>query len=281
MLQLGAFHTLEVVEEKPFGMLLGDGSVVLPRRNMPKGIVVGEQLRVFVYEAADGRIIAAARFPKGEVGDFAHLKVVDQSQHGAFLDWGLGKDLFVPQDEQASQMMVGKSYVVAITTDESGRAMGSSLIREFLDDDMSPVSVGRSVKLLAYEHHERGMKVIVDKRWDGMIFQDEIYRDLRVGSRLEGTVSRVRDDAKLDIHIRRHGSAGMAEGRDSLVVALEKASGFLALTDKSEPAAIKAELGMSKKAFKRAVGNLLRSGQITLEDGGIRLVPVESEPELC
>lgn len=272
---LGAFHTLEVMEEKSFGMLWGDGSVVLLRRHVPKDCSVGDQLRVFVYENAEGKTVAVAKTPKGGVGDFACLKVVDRSKHGVFMDWGIEKDLFVPRSEQSSDMRVDQFYVVAITNDEQGRVMGSSLIREFLDDDMSELKAGRNVKVMAYERHERGMKVIVDNRWDGLIYKDEIYQPMRIGTRAEGTVAKVRDDAKLDIHIRSHGMAGMDAGREQLLEKLRANELFLPVHDKSPPEVIKERLSMSKKAFKRALGNLLRERLVRVQGEGIILVDAD------
>lgn len=272
MLQLGAFHTLEVTAEKPFGMLLGDGSVVLARRHMPQGCAVGDRLEVFVYEDAEGQTVATTHTPKGRIGDFACLEVLDRTQHGVFMDWGVEKDLFVPRQEQAVDMYIGDHHVVVITTDKQGRVMGSSRIRDFLDDDVSEVEVGRNVDVMAYEAHERGMKVIVDGRWEGLIYKTEIYRDLHPGDRLEGIVATVRDDAKLDIDIRERGVAAMSAGKDQLLEALRANNGFLPLHDKSSPEDIRARLHVSKKAFKRAVGNLLRAGLVRLDNEGIRLL---------
>lgn len=271
-IQPGSFHTLAVLEETSFGLRLGDGDVVLPRAQVPQGCVVGDELEVFVYENASGRMLASTKTPKGAPGSFACLEVVDRSAHGVFMDWGMDKDLFVPRKEQVAPMSVGDHHVVRITSDKQGRVMGSARIRSFLADDLSEVRVGQKVALVAYEAHERGIRVIVEDRWDGLIYEDEIYEDLRVGTRLEGTVAKIREDAKLDVHIRPRGVAAIKSDRSTVLDALRANEGFLPLHDKSPPAAIESRLRMSKKAFKRAVGNLLRAKLIELDGGGIRLV---------
>lgn len=272
MLQIDAFHTLEVREEKPFGVLLGDDSIVLPRRHVPEGCKVGDELTVFVYQNADGSTVATSKKPKGKVGEFACLRCIDTMQHGAFLDWGLEKDLFVPNDEQPLRMRVDRHYVVAITTDTQNRVMGSGRVREFLDDDMSALYIGKAVELIVYEHHELGLKVIVDHRWEGMIYKSDLFEKLRIGSKLSGAVTKVRDDARVDVRIRSVGRKGRDEGQEQLLTALRGAEGYLALHDKSSPEEVKEGVQMSKKAFKRAIGNLLRARIIRLEEGGIRLV---------
>ena len=278
-IQPGSFHTLAVLEETSFGLRLGDGSVVLPRAQVPPGCAVGDELEVFVYENASGRMLASTKTPKGAPGSFACLEVVDRSAHGVFMDWGMDKDLFVPRKEQVAPMSVGDHHVVRITSDKQGRVMGSARIRSFLADDLSEVSVGQKVALVAYEAHERGIRVIVEDRWDGLIYEDEIYQDLRVGTRLEGTVAKIREDAKLDVHIRPRGVAAIKSDRNTVLDALRASEGFLPLHDKSPPAAIESRLGMSKKAFKRAAGNLLRAKLIQLDTGGIRLVEGASARE--
>jgi predicted RNA-binding protein (virulence factor B family) len=275
MIQLGAFHTLEVVREEANGLRLGEDAILLPRSQVPPDAVPGDTLEVFVYEGRDGRPVATTATPKAKVGEFAFLRVVDSSGDGVYADWGLDKDLLIPRSEQYRPLRVGRSYVVAITTDAQGRVMGSNKIREFFDDDTRPLKAGQEVDLMAFELHELGMKVIVDGRWEGMVFSDDIYQRLRVGDCARGKISRIRGDGKLDIALRERGHAGMQVGRDALSLALEAAGGYLPLHDRTPPEVIRRELSMSKKAFKRAVGNLLKAGRIELEAEGIRL----REPE--
>lgn len=271
-IQPGAFHTLTVLEQTSFGFRLGDGSIVLPNAQAPRECAVGDALEVFVYESASGKLLASAERPKGAPGSFACLEVVDRNPHGVFMDWGLDKDLFVPRKEQVAPMPIGDYFMVRITTDKQGRVMGSTRIRNFLDDDLSEVREGQKVQLVAYETHERGIRVIVDGRWDGLVYEDDIYEELYVGAQLRGSVAKVREDAKLDIHIRPRGVAAIDNDREKILTALRANAGFLGLHDKSSPAAIEAQLHMSKKAFKRAVGGLLRAGSVRFEDGGIRLI---------
>ncbi len=280
MTQPGAFHTLTVSEETAFGMRLGDGSILLPRKSVPEGCAVGDALEVFVYEDAAGRPVATLETPKARPGEFALLEVVDRSAHGVFMDWGLEKDLFVPRDEQVVPMSVGQRHVVMISEDGRGRVMGSARVRDFLDEEVHEAQVGQGVEVMVYEAHELGMRVIVAGRWEGLVYNDEIYEPLRPGARLEGTIAKVRDDGKLDIHTRPRGlAAKISTDKDVLLAALRANDGQLPLYDKSSPAAIKSVLKMSKKAFKRALGGLLRTGLVCLEDGGIRLLEHAHEGE--
>lgn len=271
-LELGAFHTLEVVEDRAAGVLLGDAGILLPRKQVPEGTQVGAQLEVFVYEGPNGRPVATTRQPHAKVGEFGYLRVVDRSDLGAFVDWGLDKDLLVPRNEQYRPLSVGRRYMVAVTTDARGRVMGSNRIREFLDDDTSELSLGQEVRVVPFELHERGMRVIVDGRWEGMIFHDDIYERMRIGDELQGRISKIRPDGKVDVALRARGEKGRAVGRGRLEEALEAAGGFLPLHDKSDPEDIQRTLSMSKKAFKRAVGNLYKAGRLELTDDGIRLI---------
>jgi predicted RNA-binding protein (virulence factor B family) len=272
--KLGDFHTLEVISEDPSGLLLGDERILLPRRNVPKGCAVGDRVRVFLYADPQGRAVATTREPALRPGEFAFLKVVHRMEHGVFMDWGLEKDLFVPNHEQIQHMRVGQRYVVGLTIDAQDRVMGSNRIGNLLDGDVFELEVGQRVKLMVYERHERGLKVIVDGRYPGMIYDSDVYQDIGIGDQLEGAIATIREDGKLDIRLRETGLAAMSQDAESVLAALKRSGGYLPLNDKSDPRAIRSQLEMSKKAFKRAVGILFKAEQLEIEADGIRLLEV-------
>ena len=266
MIQLDAFHTLKVVAEEPFGMRLADGSIVLPRRHVPPACALGDLVDVFVYADPEGRSVATTKKPAAMPGDFALLTAVDRIAHGVFVDWGLEKDLFVPNHEQLVEMKVGRAYLLAITLDPQGRVMASARINNFLDLDSQELHEGEKVTYMVYEQHERGLKVIVNKRYAGMIYHDEIYQELHIGDHGSATISCLREDGKIDLRLRRQGPMARLEHKEHVWIALERAGGTLQLHDKSAPEEIKKQLHMSKKAFKRSVGLLMKAGLIDMDD---------------
>lgn len=272
MIAFGHTHELEVVDQRPYGLVLGEDEIVLPRSRVPEGTKVGDRLRVFCYLDGEGRPTATMKMPAAQLGEFAYLRVSGRSRHGVFMHWGIEKDLFVPNDEQPHRLSDGERYPVFITTDKQGRMMGSARVEDFFDDDLSPLEVDARVRVMAYSHHERGVKVVIEQRWGGLVYADEIYRELPLGRFVWGWVDAIRDDNKIDVRLRERGSRGRLDARSTLLEALRAAGGHLALHDKSDPDEIRSTLHMSKKAFKRAVGNLLRAGVVTLDDDGVRLV---------
>lgn len=281
MIEIGKTNRLQAARRAPPGMYLArDGQeVLLPNRYVPEGIEIGAELDVFVYTDSSDRPVATTQRPLAEVGQFACLTVIDVSPHGAFLDWGLDKDLFAPLPEQESRLSKGDRVVVAVCLDEhTQRVMASSRLGQFLEPPTSPPAPGAPVELLVYRQTELGAQVIVDDRHAGLVYASETFAALAVGDRVTGYVRRLRDDGKLDVSLRAPGAAGRDEDTRALLRALEANGGQLALHDDSAPEEISAQLGISKKAFKRAVGNLYRQRLVRITPDGIRLMGAAAQP---
>jgi uncharacterized protein len=271
-IEIGKMNRLTAARRAPPGVYLerGGREVLLPNRFVPEGLVLGSELDVFVYTDSSDRPVATTQTPLAKVGDFAFLRVVDTSPHGAFLDWGLDKDLFVPLAEQESPLSKGDSAVVAVCLDEhTQRVMASTRLTQFFDTDLSALVVQAPVELLAYRRTELGTLVIVDERYSGLAYKSETFAELNVGDRARGYVQRLRDDGKIDVSLRAPGAAGRDDDTQKLARALEDSGGHLPLSDASPPEEIAQRLGMSKKAFKRAAGNLYRQRLVRLSLQGI------------
>jgi len=280
MIQLGHMNSLPVLRLEPRGAWLdaGDfGERLLPRRQLPEGIQVGQSVSVFAYLDADNELELTAFKPHAQVGEFAGLKVVAANRIGAFLDWGLKKDLFVPSREQAQPMQVGKTYVVFLYLDSEGRVAATSRLDHYLSQAIPPYPVGQEVSLLVAQQTDLGYKVIVDNQFWGLLFRSDVFGRLQVGRPAKGFVKRVREDGKLDISLNRPGVAGTDDAAERILARLRKQQGFLPLGDRSSPELIYAQLAMSKGTFKKAIGGLLKRGLISLEEQGIRLTPEARE----
>ena len=278
MINIGEYNTLTILREKEPGLFLSDeegDEVLLPNRYVPKEFKIWDKLEVFVYLDNDERLVAVTDRPYITKGDFALLRCNDVTSHGAFLDWGMVKELFCPFKEQAFKMKKGGWYLVHCYLDEeTNRLVASSKTNHFLDNKELTVSQFEEVDLIVSHPSEIGMNVIVNKKHLGLIFNDDIFKDLSVGDRLKGIVKKIRPDNKLDIALGQIGYRNIEPNAEAILNELEDNSGFLNLTDKSSPEDIKEALQMSKKSFKKAVGTLYKQRLITIEDDGIRLVEV-------
>ncbi len=275
---VGRYNTLEVMHEADPGLYLGDEEevVLLPWRYVPEGTKVGEQLRVFVYTDSEDRPVATTLTPTAVVGDFAFLEVVAVTQQGAFLNWGLAKDLFAPFGELNSHVEVGRRYVFAVSLNErDGRVKASGQLRSHFDYDVEDVQEGDEVDLLVYGRNDIGVLVVVDGRHAGIVYNDEMFRPLETGDELTGYVKVVRPDNKLDIRLQRTGAEAVDDAQQVVVEAARANGGFLPLHDKSSPEDIRAELALSKKAFKRALGALYKARRVELSPEGVRLLDPE------
>jgi predicted RNA-binding protein (virulence factor B family) len=271
-IEMGRTNRLTVARRAPPGAYLvsGDREVLLPNRFVPENLELGSQIEVFVYTDSSDRPVATTQKPLAEVGDFVCLEVIDVSTHGAFLDWGLDKDLFLPLPEQESRVRKGDRLVVAVCLDEqTQRVMASSRLAQFLDPDVQGLAPGTPVDLLLCRLTELGATVLVNDRHAGLIYKSEMFVPLSIGERLTGFVQRVRDDGKLDISLRAPGAQGRDNETRQLRDALERSGGQLPVGDESSPEDIQRLLGMSKKAFKRAAGILYRQRLVRLEPGTI------------
>jgi predicted RNA-binding protein (virulence factor B family) len=273
MLELGRMHDLPVAAIDGHGawLLAGRERILLPQREVPAGLLLGVYLHVFVYGGPAGIAVATLRQPKVLVGEFAFLKVTKTGPHGAFLDWGMEKDLLVPHKEQPEPMLPGRCYVVKVRVDRQGRPLGTARIDTCLSNADIEVGVGDKVDLLVWQFSALGAKVVVNNRHSGLLYRDEIGNRLNVGDRLVGYIRRIRADHKIDVTLRQGATSEIEVARGKIMAALNKGGGILALHDHSPPAAIESMLGMSKKLFKKAVGGLYKDGIIILNERGIAL----------
>ena len=274
MIEIGRVQELKVLRSTSIGVFLGQGdeAVLLPRKVVPAATGIGDPVSVFVYHDSEGRPIATTLRPAATVGGIAVMEVVDLSPHGAFVDWGLEKDLFVPTVEQHRPMRVGTRHVVEVRVDDrTDRMIGSSRLGRFFDPDVEHLQPGREVELLVWSFNDVGAQVVVEGRYSGLVYASETHGDLQICAELRGYVDRVRDDGKIDISLRKRGRAAEIDAQAVILNALQASDGFLALHDKSTPKDITRRLDLSKRVFKAAVGGLYKRGLIELGPGGIQL----------
>ena len=275
-IRLGEYNLLEVVKEVDFGVYLDgseDGEILLPTRYVPQGCKPGDVLNVFIYLDMDERLIATTLQPYVKVGEFACLEVAWVNQYGAFLYWGLMKDLFVPFREQNMKMIKGNSYVVHVHLDEdSYRIVASAKIEKFLSKDMPEYTPGDEVEVLIWQKTDLGFKVIVDNKFGGMIFKNEIFTDVRTGMKMHAYIKQVRPDGKIDLELQKGGVKKVEDFSDTLLEYIRSNGGSTPLNDKTDADVIYSTFGVSKKTFKKAVGDLYKKRLIVLEgEQGIRL----------
>lgn len=276
MITIGQSYELQVVKMVGFGAYLeaGElGEVLLPRRELPRELKPGDSIRVFLYLDSEDRPLATTRRPRARVGEFAYLRVVDTTAVGAFLDWGLEKDLLVPFAEQHRPMVTDKSYLVYLYIDRlDGRIAASSRIEKFLDDERPHnFRAGQAVDLIIANSTDLGFKAIVNHSHWGVLYKNEVFERLSFGQRKRGYIKRVRPDGRLDLTLQ-----GGKESRDRDAARIERYlrehDGFAPVHDKSDPEQIRSLFGMSKGAFKKAIGGLYKARIISLEKNGIRLL---------
>lgn len=277
MISLGNYNTLVIQRFTDHGAYLDGGElggILMPKTYVSSEMRPGDEVRVFVYLDQQERLVATLERPLAVVGDFAFLEVSWVNQFGAFLDWGVMKDLFVPFGEQKKKMEQGHSYIVYIHIDkETQRIVGTAKVDRFLEPASSRTYYrGKEVELLVWQRTEMGLKVIVDNRHAGLVYNSELIgTEPRTGERLHGTVVNVRDDGRLDIALQRIGKGRFRDFAVELLEELWQCGGFLPFTDASAPEAIAERFGVSKKTFKRAVGNLYREHRILIREDGIYL----------
>lgn len=276
MIQLGKNNLLKVVKEVDFGMYLdgGDhGEILLPTRYVPKGCKPGDEMNVFLYLDQDERLIATTLQPLVTVGQFACLEVAWVNEYGAFLNWGLMKDLFCPFREQKQRMIQGNHYVVYVKVDEdSYRIMATAKVEKYLSTERPPYKHGDEVQLLVWQKTDLGFKVIVENKFQGQIYDNQIFQALHTGDTLTGYVDHIRQDGKIDITVQRTGRQLTLDFSSTLLQYLKEHGGKCHLCDKSDAAEITMLFKVSKKTFKKAVGDLYRQRLITISDEGIALL---------
>ncbi|MCD7924055.1 MAG: S1-like domain-containing RNA-binding protein [Bacteroides sp.] len=274
--KLGKYNQLTVVKEVDFGVYLDgddDGEILLPTRYVPEGCKPGDVLNVFIYLDNEERLIATTLQPLVQVGEFACLEVAWINEFGAFLDWGLMKDLFVPFREQKMKMQKGRKYIVHAHVDEdSYRIMGSAKVERYLSKDMPQYEPGEEVNILIWQKTDLGFKAIVENKFSGLLYQNEIFQPLETGMQLKAYVKQVRqEDGKIDLVLQKLGAKKVDDFSDVLLQHIKDNDGFTSLNDKSAAEDIYDTFGVSKNTFKKAVGDLYKKHLIVLEEGGIRL----------
>ena len=278
MLQIGKMNTLTVVELEDRGAWLAAGEygeLLLPKRQLPEGVAEDGEVSVFLYLDADCEPVITTDKPFAMVGDIVGLKVVNANKIGAFLDWGMKKDLFVPSREQNKPMQVGHVYLVYLMLDNEGRMVGTSRLERFLRVD-PPFKAGDEVTALPGEHTPLGIKAVVNGQYSGMLFKNEVFGRLMTGRPLTAWVKQVREDGKLDLTLQKPGQDRMDDAGGRILTRLQKQGGSLAVGDKSEPELIYKMFNMSKGTFKKAIGGLYKQGKIVIEDNCITLVAAET-----
>ncbi len=272
-LLIGRYNRLTIARITKSGAFLAtdEGDVLLPGKFIPEGAEPGDSIDVFIYRDSEDRLVATVQKPLAVVGEFALLRVRDNTRVGAFLDWGLDKDLLLPFAEQPAPVKKGEQVLVRLYLDNSGRIAASARLEKYLKPADGSLSEGDEVELLPYAFTELGAKVIINNTYGGILFRSELYTRPARGERLRGYVKKIRNDGKIDVTLRMGGVQEAAKDREAILTALKAHDGFLPLTDKSTPEAIAELLRLSKKSFKKGVGGLYKEGLIDITAEGIRL----------
>lgn len=280
MAQIGRINKLTIKRKRDYGAHLdgGDsGDIILPKRYVPEKCRAGDTVEVFVYVNKENRLRASTQMPFATVGQFTRLRVAANTQSGAFLDWGLQKDLLVPKREQLTKMEEGKSYFVYIFLDEKKRITASARLDRFLGLEPPKYDEGQEVDLIIFEQTDLGYKAAVNRAHLGMIYKNEIFQDIDIGQEIKGYIKKVRDDHKIDLSLQKSGYQKVDNISRTILFALKKHGGKLAVTDKSPPEEIYARFKVSKKVFKQAIGALYKKRLITMDDKGLSIVKRENK----
>lgn len=275
MVKVGEYNVLKVIREVEFGVYLDDEKegILLPVRFVPPGTKIGDELKVFLYHDSESRIIATTLKPKGLVGEIVKLRAVSVTPQGAFLDWGLMKDLFVPKSKQLMGMHPGRDYLVKIYLDEqTGRVAATEKIEPFLSNDELTVKELEQVVLTVYRRTDIGYVVIINHQHTGLLHFNEIYRDIQVGDTFPGFIKKIRPENKIDVAAGKPGYQRVEDEAGKLIRLLNENNGYLPYNDKSDPDEIYSFFGMSKKTFKMTTGNLYKQRKIAFTQTGIKLM---------
>lgn len=275
MINIGEQNTLTILRETDNGFYLIDkeeNEVLLPNAYIKEGWAIGDEVTVFVFTDSEDRLTATTVIPKIKLDDFALLRVNEVNNIGAFLDWGLPKDLFVPFKEQKIKMKEDKHYVVTMYLDyESERLVASSKIDSFLEFEDINLKEGQEVEVIVYERTPLGFNCIINKLYKGLIYENEVFRNLNIGEHTTGYIKTIREDNKIDVSLQKVGYVAQDENQEKILNILKGDAGYIGLTDKSKPEEIYEELKMSKKAFKKAIGGLYKQKLVWLKRDGIYL----------
>ena len=276
MIYIGQKNTLTILRETDPGLYLGDDEdnvVLLPNKYIPEDFKIGDELSVFVYLDHEERPVATTLEPHINLNEFAYLRCEDVTKYGAFLYWGLEKQLFVPFKEQARPMKVGSWYIVYLYLDDkTNRLVASSKTNKFLNNENLDIKAFDEVSILVTHLTDKGANVIINGKYKGLIYLEDIFEDIRTGDKLTAYIKKIRPDNKIDVVLQAPGYKSIEPNAQFILDELKIAGGFLPLHDKSNPDAIKNELGLSKKSFKKAIGTLYKNKQILIKEDGIELI---------
>lgn len=275
MLRVGDQNRLKIIKHTDFGIFLDGGkfgNILLPKRYVTEAMKIGDELDVFIYLDSDDCIIATTLTPKATVGECAFLEVKEVNQVGAFLDWGLPKDLLVPYSEQHKPMEVGRSYVVCIYLDDTGRITASSRLNRHLEERASGLRAQQAVDLIICGRSDMGYKAVINHSHLGLIFRDDAFRTLLYGEKVKGFIKAIRDDRKIDLSLQQRARDSKEDLAEKILADLQKRGGVSFLTDKSEPEAIYKAFNVSKGNYKNALSLLYKQRKILIEKDKITLV---------
>lgn len=274
MIEIGRFNKLKVVKKVEFGVFLDgaeDGEILLPHRNCPESCEIGDEIEVFIYRDSEDRLVATTDVPFAQLGEFANLRVKALEKVGAFLDWGLPKDLLVPFSEQTRELRTGQYALVFLYLDKSDRICGSMRLDRYIDKTPGTYETEQAVDLLIAARTDLGFKAIINGRHWGMLYANEVFTNLEVGQRTKGIVKSVRPDGKIDLSLQKLGHKGSDDIGEKILALLKARGGYLEINDKTAADVIYQFFGVSKKKYKMALGGLYKKRLITIEDNGIRL----------
>lgn len=277
MIKIGQRNTLKIIKKVPIGIYLDGGhwgEILVPNKTVPKDIQINDTLEVFIYFDSEDKIIGTTLHPYATVGSCAFLKVIDVNPVGAFLNWGLDKDLLVPKSEQSRPMEKDQSYIVYVKQDNEDRIVASSKLDYYLDKLPVSFKPGDEVNLLIADTTVLGRKVIINNTHWGLIYSGDIFQTLHYGQKTRGYIKTIRDDGKIDVVLRKLGQDNVRELANRILTALQKNGGFLPLHDKSPSLEIHQAFGESKKNFKNAIGYLYKRKEIIIESHGISIPKV-------
>jgi predicted RNA-binding protein (virulence factor B family) len=275
MATIGQMNNLEVIKRVDFGLYLDAdelGEILLPKNSAPRDARPGTRVDVFIYHDSEGRLVSTTTKPFGMVGEFAKLTVKDANDFGAFLDWGLMKDLLVPTMEQQFPLQIGKTYLVYITQDKKERIFATTKFDKYMDSFPAFVQEGEEVDAVVAQDTDLGFKAAINGRAWGMIYKNEVFQKIEIGDKLKAYIKKIREDGKVDLVLQKDGYERVKDFTDIIIEKMEANSGFLPLNDKSSPDKIYAEFGVSKKVFKKAIGNLYKQKKIDISEFGIKIV---------
>jgi len=275
MVKVGEYNLLKVLRSVDFGVYLDDGKdgILLPKRFVPPGTRDGDELKVFVYHDGEDRIIATTQEPKGVLGDIVKLRTISVTPQGAFLDWGLMKDIFVPKSKQQTTMIPQGEYLVKIYLDEqTGRIAATEKLEPFLSNEVLTVKELEVVDLIVYRRTDIGYVVIINNRHTGVLHFNEIYRNITAGDKFKGFIKKIYPDNKIDVAAGKPGYGRVEDETEKILRLLKENDGYLPFYDKSDPEEIYNFFGMSKKTFKMTIGNLYKQRVISFEKTGIKLI---------